>query len=205
MAKSSLGIVIGVGLMVFSVMAVYTFQVRRSISSSEEVVVLVSDDSSSSSPLMDSFQELSSSKLGGCNLFSGKWIYDTESYPLYRSHQCSFMFEGVDCEKYGRKNLSYQNWKWKPHDCDLPTFNVTQMLEKLKNKRVVFAGDSLNRNQWYSMACIIDSAALGISRDVQFNKSLFTYKVFVRKDPIFFFFFFLVKLSLSLMCVYIYI
>lgn len=202
MAKSSLGIVIGVGLMVFSVMAVYTFQVRRSISS-EEVVVLVSDDSSSSSssPLMDSFQEVSSSKLG-CNLFSGKWVYDNESYPLYRSHQCSFMFEGVDCEKYGRKNLSYQNWKWKPHDCDLPTFNVTQMLEKLKNKRVVFAGDSLNRNQWYSMACLIDSAAVGISTDVQFNKSLFTYKVFVSQDPIFFF---LNRVKLSLSLIYIYI
>lgn len=55
-----------------------------------------------------------------CNLFSGKWVFDNESYPLYKEKQCSFMSEEVACETFGRKDLSYQNWRWQPHHCDLP-------------------------------------------------------------------------------------
>lgn len=32
------------------------------------------------------------------------------------------------------------------------------MLEELRNKRVVFAGDSLGRNQWESFMCMVTSA-----------------------------------------------
>jgi len=58
--------------------------------------------------------------LSKCNLFSGKWIFDNESYPLYKEQQCTFMSDQLACEKFGRKDLSYQNWRWKPHQCDLP-------------------------------------------------------------------------------------
>lgn len=64
-----------------------------------------------------SIETLSSSK---CDLFSGKWIFDNESYPLYKEKQCTFMSDQLACEKFGRKDLSYQNWRWKPHQCDLP-------------------------------------------------------------------------------------
>src|ERR1044072_8743443 len=60
---------------------------------------------------------LSSSK---CDLFSGKCVFDNESYPLYKEHQCKFMSDQLACGKYGRKDLSYQNWRWKPHHCDMP-------------------------------------------------------------------------------------
>jgi hypothetical protein len=66
-----------------------------------------------------SIDSLSSSK---CDLFSGKWVFDNESYPLYKEKQCSFMSDQLACEKFGRKDLSYQNWRWKPHQCDLPRF-----------------------------------------------------------------------------------
>lgn len=55
-----------------------------------------------------------------CDLFSGKWVFDNETYPLYKEKECSFMSDQLACEKFGRKDLSYQNWKWKPHQCDLP-------------------------------------------------------------------------------------
>lgn len=57
---------------------------------------------------------------GGCNLFSGRWVYDDVSYPLYKQGNCSFMESGFACERYGKKNLNYQNWRWQPHHCDLP-------------------------------------------------------------------------------------
>ncbi|KAL3027302.1 hypothetical protein AAZX31_03G044000 [Glycine max] len=96
--------------------------------------------------------------LSKCNLFSGKWVFDNESYPLYKEHQCTFMSDQLACEKFGRKDLSYQNWRWKPHQCDLPRFNATALLERLRNKRMVFVGDSLNRGQWVSMVCLVESS-----------------------------------------------
>ncbi|CAA3003264.1 trichome birefringence-like 34 [Olea europaea subsp. europaea] len=93
-----------------------------------------------------------------CDFFSGKWVYDNISYPLYKEKHCSFMEDDFACEKYGRKDLNYQQWRWQPHDCDLPRFNATALLEKLKGKKLVFVGDSLNRNQWTSMLCLIESS-----------------------------------------------
>lgn len=60
------------------------------------------------------------SVLSGCDLFSGKWVYDNKSYPLYKDRECRFMFDDLACEKYGRKDLDYQRWRWQPHACDLP-------------------------------------------------------------------------------------
>jgi hypothetical protein len=37
-------------------------------------------------------------------------------------------------------------------------FNATKMLELIRGKRLVFVGDSINRNQWESMLCMLLSA-----------------------------------------------
>ncbi|CAI9097296.1 OLC1v1033685C1 [Oldenlandia corymbosa var. corymbosa] len=92
-----------------------------------------------------------------CNLFSGKWVFDNQSYPLYKERQCKFMSDQLACEKFGRKDLGYQNWRWQPHHCDLPRFNATALLERLRNKRLVYVGDSLNRGQWVSMVCLVET------------------------------------------------
>lgn len=58
--------------------------------------------------------------LSQCNLFSGKWVFDNKTYPLYKEQQCTFMSDQLACQKFGRKDLDYQNWRWQPHQCDLP-------------------------------------------------------------------------------------
>lgn len=55
-----------------------------------------------------------------CNLFSGKWVFDNTSYPLYKEKECKFMSDQLACNKFGREDLSYQNWRWQPDHCDLP-------------------------------------------------------------------------------------
>ncbi|XP_019450361.1 PREDICTED: protein trichome birefringence-like 34 [Lupinus angustifolius] len=114
-----------------------------------------------------------------CDLFSGKWVFDNESYPLYKEKQCKFMSDQLACEKFGRKDLSYQNWRWKPHQCDLPRFNATTLLERLRNKRLVFVGDSLIRGQWVSMVCLVDSSFSSTLNSMQTisNGSLNIFKV----------------------------
>ncbi|KAL8528273.1 hypothetical protein ACS0TY_005904 [Phlomoides rotata] len=91
----------------------------------------------------------------GCNLFSGKWIYDNASYPLYEEEQCSFLGNRFPaCKKNGREDFKYQQWRWQPHHCDTPRFNGSALLERLRGKKLIFVGDSLGRNQWESMICL---------------------------------------------------
>ncbi|KAF5178131.1 trichome birefringence [Thalictrum thalictroides] len=45
--------------------------------------------------------------------------------------------------------------RWQPKGCNIPRLNGKDMLELLKGKRLVFVGDSLNRNMWESLICIL--------------------------------------------------
>ncbi|XP_022887431.1 protein trichome birefringence-like 34 [Olea europaea var. sylvestris] len=111
-----------------------------------------------------------------CNLFRGRWVFNNQSYPLYKERKCLFLADEFACEKYGRKDLKYQNWRWQPHQCDLPRFNATILLNRLRGKRLVFVGDSLNRNQWDSLVCLVESSIPSTSKSRQITGNLFTFK-----------------------------
>ncbi|KAL9234202.1 hypothetical protein vseg_009097 [Gypsophila vaccaria] len=91
-----------------------------------------------------------------CNVFDGKWVRD-EGYNFYNATQCSFLERGFDCVANGRKDREYLKWSWKPNGCELPRFNVGGALRYLRDKRVVFVGDSLTRTQWESFVCMLMS------------------------------------------------
>ncbi|KAI8557134.1 hypothetical protein RHMOL_Rhmol05G0312000 [Rhododendron molle] len=117
--------------------------------------------------------------LSSCNLSSGKWVYDDESYPLYKDNHYSFMsiFNGVSCERTGRVDSKYQHWRWQPHDCDLPRFDAMAMLDRLRGKRLVFVGDGVTRNKWASMVCLLDSSITPALKSVIANGSTITLKI----------------------------
>ncbi|CAA6654701.1 unnamed protein product [Spirodela intermedia] len=97
------------------------------------------------------------------------------------------MSDQLACTKHGRPDRDYQSWRWQPHQCDLMRWNATEMLEKLRGKRLMFVGDSLNRGQWISMVCLLQSvipdgkksmspnAPLTIFRAEEYNASVEFY------------------------------
>ncbi|XP_077237946.1 protein trichome birefringence-like 9 [Tasmannia lanceolata] len=90
-----------------------------------------------------------------CDYSNGRWVWD-ESYHLGSySEDCPFLDIGFQCKRNGRPDEDYLKWRWKPDGCDLPRFNAREMLERSRNKRIIFVGDSLGRNQWESLLCML--------------------------------------------------
>ncbi|KAE8702853.1 Protein trichome birefringence-like 11 [Hibiscus syriacus] len=123
----------------------------------ERFMWLKLDESSSSSISEIKIDDFLSTEGEGCDVFDGDWVWD-ERYPLYESEDCSFLDEGFRCTENGRPDLFYTKWRWQPKHCNLPRFDGKVMLEKLRNKRLVFIGDSIGRNQWESLLCMLASA-----------------------------------------------
>ncbi|KMT18187.1 hypothetical protein BVRB_2g023600 [Beta vulgaris subsp. vulgaris] len=112
-----------------------------------------------------------------CDLFTGEWVFDNVTHPLYKEDECEFLTEQVTCMRNGRKNSMYQNWKWQPKDCNLPKFKPKLLLEKLRGKRLMFVGDSLNRNQWESMVCFVQSAVPSSRKSLIKSGSLNIFRI----------------------------
>jgi len=62
--------------------------------------------------------------------------------------------------KYGRPNMDFLKWRWKPDRCELPLFDPNQFLELMRGKTLAFVGDSLARNQMQSLMCLLSQVSL---------------------------------------------
>ncbi|KAI4322999.1 hypothetical protein L6164_022643 [Bauhinia variegata] len=92
-----------------------------------------------------------------CNVFEGEWVWDNVSYPLYQEESCPYLVKQTTCQKNGRPDSYYKNWRWQPHGCKLPRFDPLKVLDMLRDKRMMFIGDSLQRGQFESMVCLVQS------------------------------------------------
>ncbi|BFG23217.1 hypothetical protein CerSpe_094910 [Prunus speciosa] len=90
----------------------------------------------------------------GCDLYSGSWIYDS-SGPLYTNNTCPVLTQMQNCQGNGRPDKEYENWRWKPLQCDLPRFDARKFLQLMRGKTIAFIGDSVARNHMESLLCIL--------------------------------------------------
>uniref|UniRef100_A0A0E0JL56 Uncharacterized protein n=1 Tax=Oryza punctata TaxID=4537 RepID=A0A0E0JL56_ORYPU len=100
-----------------------------------------------------------------CDLFEGRWVRDAAAggYPLYEAAECPFLSDQVTCRRNGRPDTEYEQWRWQPRGCGGGSGGSREAalalaLEQCRNRRVVFVGDSLNRNMWESLACLLYTA-----------------------------------------------
>ncbi|CAN8254591.1 unnamed protein product [Cochlearia groenlandica] len=92
-----------------------------------------------------------------CDYSIGKWSYD-ETYPLYDSN-CPYLSSALSCQRNGRPDSYYQKWRWIPKSkaCSLSRFDALKFLGKMRKKRIMMVGDSIMRNQWESLVCLVQS------------------------------------------------
>ncbi|KAK9159106.1 hypothetical protein Scep_005680 [Stephania cephalantha] len=91
-----------------------------------------------------------------CRVDRGKWVFNSSFKPLYSDRTCGYLERQVACVKNGRPDSDYRHWEWKPDECILPRFDPKLALEKLRGKRLMFVGDSLQRGQWESFVCMVE-------------------------------------------------
>ncbi|XP_057545794.1 protein trichome birefringence-like 4 [Amaranthus tricolor] len=114
---------------------------------------LISNSSLLSSASSFSSQILSFSDSTTCDIFDGRWLFDNNSEPIYSPGSCPFVEREFNCIKNGRFDRTYLKYRWQPYGCNIPKFDAMKMMEMLRGKRLVFVGDSLNRNMCQSLIC----------------------------------------------------
>jgi hypothetical protein len=95
---------------------------------------------------------------GSCDIFRGDWVPDPDA-PYYTNDSCSVIHEHYDCMRYGKPDLGFVKWRWRPDGCDLPRFDPWRFLDMMRGKSLAFVGDSLARNHKDSLICLLTRAA----------------------------------------------
>lgn len=99
----------------------------------------------------------SSFKNTGCNYAKGRWVVDRRR-PLYSGFGCKQWLSDVwACRLTQRTDFSYEGYRWQPEECEMPEFEGSDFLERMQDKTIAFVGDSLGRQQFQSLMCMVTS------------------------------------------------
>nr|DAD49161.1 TPA_asm: hypothetical protein HUJ06_019098 [Nelumbo nucifera] len=76
--------------------------------------------------------------------------------PLYSGFGCKQWLSGMwACRLTQRTDFSYESFRWQPENCEMPDFEGSKFLRRMQNKTVAFVGDSLGRQQFQSLMCMV--------------------------------------------------
>ncbi|PUZ72117.1 hypothetical protein GQ55_2G367600 [Panicum hallii var. hallii] len=102
-----------------------------------------------------------------CDYSAGEWVRDASAGPALRyDHTCKEIFKGWNCIANGKANgRDLLRWRWRPSGpgCELPRLDPRRFLERHRDTNIGFVGDSLNRNMFVSLVCMLR----GVSGEVR--------------------------------------
>ncbi|OMO56109.1 hypothetical protein COLO4_35776 [Corchorus olitorius] len=88
-----------------------------------------------------------------CNYAKGRWVAENR-VPFY-NHGCEYINTDWNCRAMNRTDFSYEKYRWEPLDCQMPEFDPFDFLKRMQNKTVAFIGDSLSKQQFESLMCML--------------------------------------------------
>lgn len=90
-----------------------------------------------------------------CNYAKGKWIVDEEE-PTYSGFRCKQWLSGMwACRLTQRTDFAYEKLRWQPNNCEMERFKGSEFLKRMQDKTLAFVGDSLGRQQFQSLMCMV--------------------------------------------------
>ncbi|KAI8528378.1 hypothetical protein RHMOL_Rhmol12G0144200 [Rhododendron molle] len=150
-------------LLSLALFTLYFFTIPSSHFTAEELLLnssiisttttINSSSSSSSSPPPREEEERANVQTT-CDYSNGTWVPDKMG-PLYNGTSCGTISDAQNCMSHGRPDLGYLDWRWKPHQCNIPRFEPQTFLQILRNKHLAFVGDTMSRNQVESLICML--------------------------------------------------
>ncbi|KAF2287116.1 hypothetical protein GH714_038278 [Hevea brasiliensis] len=91
----------------------------------------------------------------GCNYKKGKWVVDN-SRPLYSGLGCKqWLAQMWACQLTQRTDFAYEKLRWQPNNCQMEEFEGAKFLKRMQDKTLAFVGDSVGRQQFQSLMCMI--------------------------------------------------
>ncbi|TYJ24974.1 hypothetical protein E1A91_A07G016100v1 [Gossypium mustelinum] len=100
-------------------------------------------------------QEEKSMEHQACDYRKGKWVID-DRRPLYSGHGCKQWLAPMwACRMMQRQDFAFEKLRWQPKDCEMEEFEGSKFLKRMKDKTLAFVGDSLGRQQFQSLMCMI--------------------------------------------------
>lgn len=94
-----------------------------------------------------------------CDLFKGQWVRALRGSSYYTNSSCPSIPESKNCFKHGRMDSDFLNWKWKPEECELASFDPKTFLHHVRGKKLAFIGDSVARNHMDSLICLLSQVS----------------------------------------------
>ncbi|CAA7409852.1 unnamed protein product [Spirodela intermedia] len=95
--------------------------------------------------------------LAGCNYARGRWVQDARRRPLYSGLECKRWLSPMwACRLTQRTDFSYESFRWQPESCEIQEFDPDlSSLARLRGKTIALVGDSLGRQQFQSLMCML--------------------------------------------------
>ncbi|KAK6236574.1 hypothetical protein SCA6_011911 [Theobroma cacao] len=90
-----------------------------------------------------------------CNYAKGKWVID-DRRPLYSGFGCKQWLAPMwACRLMQRQDFAFEKLRWQPKDCEMEEFEGSKFFKRMQDKTLAFVGDSLGRQQFQSLMCMI--------------------------------------------------